>query len=118
MNSIDYVIESKVPTDTDPSWYRIYKSGWVEQGGVADYGSSVVDVTRLQVTLPITMKSTDYFATEMPIRYDRDGQTNGLCAAFVGVFDLQTTYFCLRAYCGNTNERLRYIQWEVKGVKS
>ena len=31
--SIDYVIESKLPTDDDPSWYRLYKSGWIEQGG-------------------------------------------------------------------------------------
>lgn len=29
----DYVIESKLPTDEDPSWYRLYKSGWIEQGG-------------------------------------------------------------------------------------
>lgn len=29
----DYVVESKVPTASDPNWYRKYKSGWVEQGG-------------------------------------------------------------------------------------
>lgn len=31
--NIDYVVESKVPTASDPSWYRKYKSGWLEQGG-------------------------------------------------------------------------------------
>lgn len=31
--NIDYVVESKVPTESDPSWYRKYKSGWIEQGG-------------------------------------------------------------------------------------
>ena len=30
----DYVVESKVPTESDPSWYRKYKSGWLEQGGL------------------------------------------------------------------------------------
>ena len=30
----DYVIESKYPTAQDPTWYRLYKSGWLEQGGV------------------------------------------------------------------------------------
>ena len=30
--NIDYVIESKV--NTDGSWYRKYKSGWLEQGGI------------------------------------------------------------------------------------
>ena len=33
LESIDYVVESKLPTEEDPSWYRLYKSGWLEQGG-------------------------------------------------------------------------------------
>lgn len=31
--NVDYVIESKLPTSSDPTWYRKYKNGWVEQGG-------------------------------------------------------------------------------------
>ena len=31
--NIDYVVESKVATEEDPTWYRVYKSGWIEQGG-------------------------------------------------------------------------------------
>lgn len=31
----DYVIESKFPTADDTSWYRLYKSGWLEQGNVS-----------------------------------------------------------------------------------
>ena len=31
--NIDYVVDRKVPTESDPSWYRKYKSGWIEQGG-------------------------------------------------------------------------------------
>ena len=31
--NIDYVVESKFPTADDPTWFRKYKSGWVEQGG-------------------------------------------------------------------------------------
>lgn len=30
----DYIIEYKKPTPTDNTWYRIYRSGWIEQGGV------------------------------------------------------------------------------------
>ena len=41
-----------VPTPVDHGWYRIYKSGWVEQGGNF-YGP-------LLVTLPITMANTAY----------------------------------------------------------
>lgn len=33
-DGIDYVVEWKKPTSSDPTWYRVYKSGWVEQGGI------------------------------------------------------------------------------------
>lgn len=29
----DPVVDYKIPTDEDPRWYRLYKSGWIEQGG-------------------------------------------------------------------------------------
>ena len=113
----DAVIEYQVPTASNNyTWYRKYRSGWVEQGGVVDYGSQVTDIQKIQVNLPITMADNRYYTTEMPVRNDMDGQANGLCAGYVGVFDRHTTYFCARAYCGNTNERLQLIQWEVKGM--
>ena len=52
-SNIDYVIES-YQNGTD--WYRLYKSGWVEQGG-RQTGTTTGSVT---VTLPITMKDTNY----------------------------------------------------------
>ena len=49
LESYDYVVESKVATDDDPTWYRVYKSGWVEQGGYAPNSSSgVKDFTYLK----------------------------------------------------------------------
>lgn len=33
---IDYVVEYKLPTSSDKSWYRIYKSGFKEMGGVTE----------------------------------------------------------------------------------
>lgn len=33
--AMDYVVESKLPTEEDSSWYRRYKSGWLEQGGIS-----------------------------------------------------------------------------------
>lgn len=32
----DYVVDRKLPTENDPSWYRVWKSGWLEQGGTID----------------------------------------------------------------------------------
>ena len=31
--NIDYVVESKVPTESDPNWYEVWKSGKIRQGG-------------------------------------------------------------------------------------
>lgn len=49
--NIDYVVESKV--NSDGSWYRKYKSGWLEQGGE----TNARDVT---VTFPKPFKDTSY----------------------------------------------------------
>ncbi len=31
--NIDYVVDRKVPTESDPSWYEVWKSGKIRQGG-------------------------------------------------------------------------------------
>lgn len=53
----DYVIESKLPTEEDPSWYRLYKSGWIEQGGKIPHQDSSSDVS---VVLYKEMLDTNY----------------------------------------------------------
>lgn len=51
-SNVDIVIESQLPTaDNGYTWYRKYKSGWVEQGGVSSSQT---------VTLPIEMADTSY----------------------------------------------------------
>lgn len=51
---IDYVIESQMPTaENDYTWYRKYKSGWVEQGGETTNNAS-------SVTFPIEMANDKY----------------------------------------------------------
>ena len=57
-DTMDYVVEWKTPTETDPTWYRKYKSGWVEQGG--GFGSSYVNYTTKTITLPKPLKDTLY----------------------------------------------------------
>lgn len=53
---IDFVVESQLPTALNNyTWYRKYKSGWVEQGGqIAQSGDNVA------VTLPVEMADTNY----------------------------------------------------------
>jgi hypothetical protein len=48
---IDYVVESKVATESDPTWYRVYKSGWIEQGGETNIGI---------ITYPKAFNDTNY----------------------------------------------------------
>ena len=40
--------------DADGNWYRVYKSGWIEQGGEAAAGTSVT------ITFPKAFKNTNY----------------------------------------------------------
>ena len=57
--SIDYVIETKLPTEEDPSWYRLYKSGWVEQGG-AFIQSTDGNYRNITVTFPKSFATENY----------------------------------------------------------
>lgn len=53
----DYVIESQTPTaENNYTWYRKYKSGWVEQGGIA----TAAPQSACQITYPITMSNANY----------------------------------------------------------
>ena len=52
-----------VSTPTDHGWYRYYKSGWVEQGGI-----TTSDVN-IPVVFPIEMRDDKYFVSLTP-KYD------------------------------------------------
>ena len=56
MTGTDYVIAWQTPTaDNNYTWYRKYKSGWVEQGGECSTAGTVV--------LPVKMANTHYTTT-------------------------------------------------------
>lgn len=53
-NKCDIVIEYQEPDpENDYKWYRLYASGWVEQGGTADTQNATIN-------LPILMANTHY----------------------------------------------------------
>jgi hypothetical protein len=59
-DNVDIVVESQLPaSDNGYTWYRKYKSGWVEQGGD---GISVAETGSKVVTLPVPMANTRYVA--------------------------------------------------------
>jgi len=58
LNGYDYVVASQSPTaDNDYTWYRQYKSGWVEQGGIGTTSSAT-----FTVNLPLEMSDANYSA--------------------------------------------------------
>lgn len=60
---VDYVVESQLPTsENNYTWYRLYKSGWVEQGGCFTLTVGTSDV-RWDANFPITMSDTNYSAS-------------------------------------------------------
>jgi hypothetical protein len=56
LTKTDVVIEYQEPTEKNGyTWYRLYATGWVEQGGFSDTTSGTVNIT-----LPIVMADSDY----------------------------------------------------------
>ena len=60
LEGYDYVVESQLPTEANGyTWYRKYKSGWVEQGGV--FTAKTGGIT-FSIVYPIQMLDTNYCA--------------------------------------------------------
>ena len=56
----DVVVKTQLPTaDNNYTWYRLYKSGWVEQGG---RGGALENGAKI-ITLPIAMADTNFYAS-------------------------------------------------------
>ena len=82
-SNIDYIVESKV--NSDGSWYRKYKSGWLEQGGI---GLTVSTDGTKTVTLIKPFKDTEYIVNWL----DQDGSTNS-SSGTRGISNKTTTSF-------------------------
>ena len=64
----DYVVESQLPTSANNyTWYRKYKSGWVEQGGTTVLTNTSGGV---EATLAIEMADTNYSVTACAVAND------------------------------------------------
>lgn len=62
----DYVIAAQAPSaQNNYTWYRKYKSGWVEQGGIQTGSQEAnlgYDADLGTITLPVEMANSDYYA--------------------------------------------------------
>ena len=103
-DEVDYVVESQLPTaDNGYTWYRKYKSGWVEQGGKIAKQTS----TNITITFIIPMADTNYNWT-LSCGYNND--TAAVRFNQISCWGLTTTTMGVRA---DTNyDKL----WVVRGM--
>ena len=105
MGTADYVIQWQNPTaENNYTWYRKYKSGWVEQGGITETSGGS---TRKSIVFPIEMADTHYISIVSLVAglpYAQPGQN-------FGVDDDRTTTG-MGIYTGNTAS----AAWCVKGI--
>lgn len=108
----DAVIEFQVPTaENGYTWYRKYKSGWVEQGG----HNHAIEADRTgkdnYINLPVTMANTNYTSSvvlfgnfDVSIGIEPQGR-------------LATTRLCISALYTATNDtRYTAVDWQVSGM--
>lgn len=103
----DYVVESQFPTaENNLTWYRKYKSGWVEQGQYKR------DITKNQaniVTLPVPMADTNFGGS-----ISCSNITYG-AATTLSIDSHSTTQVNLWGFTGAASSTIR-VSWEVKGI--
>ena len=101
---LDYVIETQLPTaDNNYTWYRKYKSSWIEQGGITELSGGS---TRKNIVFPVEMSDTNYtpiISLIAGLPYAQPGQN-------FGVDDDKTTTG-MAVYTGNSAA----AAWCVKG---
>lgn len=113
-SNIDYVIESQEPTTANGyTWYRKYKSGWVEQGGNFTYTARQSVYTT--IVLPIQMANNHYTLVSEPGYTARSDTATGQHVASRNGLKTTTTIF-IAAFGNGTDDLTDYIDWQVSGM--
>lgn len=120
----DYVVGFQAPTVANGyTWYRKYKSGWVEQGGIATSTPTTDRYTSKRVSFPIEMADTNYVALGTP--YGLDSVSTIICC--IGGINSNnqdngtektTTSILLqgeRLYASTESRTIKW-QWHVSGM--
>ena len=98
----DFVIESQLPAaGNNYTWYRLYKSGWIEQGGCVNSASGTYTVT-----FPKRMADTNYTIIK----------TMSTTSTNTGVQYNQVSFFNKTVSSSDTSTAGVGFSWEVKGI--
>lgn len=108
-DNVDIVVESQLPTSANGyTWYRKYKSGWVEQGGYKEISTG----GSATISLPIAMVDTNYSAQMTPA-----SNTSGASPRIAIIkSNLTTTTITLNWYSYNDGQAKAY--WQVSGMSA
>lgn len=109
---LDYVIESQMPTaENNYTWFRKYKSGWIEQGGIYDNGS-LAESFETTITMPVVMSNNMYSATATA---SVDAGSSSYTAGGTIIFTHSTTQLGIAFWRASSGCKTRYINWYVCG---
>lgn len=105
---LDYVVESQLPTaENNYTWYRKYKSGWIEQGGNINFTQEVATIT-----LPVPVLNTHYTVLRTIVDAPQSVFGNQYWLTF-GITNKTTTSF---KACCNPNLGITESDWILYGV--
>ena len=115
-NVADYVVAFQRPTAANNyTWFRLYKSGWVEQGGITSNFTNTSGGTsdNKTITLPVIMTDTNYSIT-----ITRAGSGSGWSYRELIAYDTSktTSGFVVGEFTNaGASGTTCYAIWEVKG---
>lgn len=107
--NIDYVVEYKNPTESDPTWHRKWKSGKLEQGGIAP--ATVGNLTFLK-----PFANTNYTVIgNISLTYRRVGQGDGSGSV---LFFPEATSFCYMSFAARNFGDIgtQNVAWRAEGM--
>lgn len=110
VSGADYVVEYKAPSSSDSSWYRLYKSGWIEQGGRAQCTTSTSQV----INFSKEMNDTNYSYQAVMDISSITGSYN--LDAFAGARTTASMTVWTKNGNGQALTTDYYFFWEVKGM--
>ena len=88
------------------TWFRLYKSGWVEQGGKSTTDGQTVN-------FPITMNDTEYYISGMPCEVDTGAISS---VAYLNKTTTSVILYGKRVNASGFASGGHPVYWEVKGM--
>ena len=115
-DAVDYVVEKQDPTSANGyTWYRKYKSGWVEQGGRALVpATNGLSSSSVNVTLPVPITTPE----QATLAYNGMGSTGYYSNCENQATVTTTTVSIGRWNNGNPVAEARYYNWTLSGMSA